>query len=154
MERRYFLQLDKERMTFMDEIGGCERILKTPMPRAYSIAIRRFIIIFLVLLPFGLIPKIDRDRFNQAAGSIDRSRMWLTPLVAMIAAFPLLALDRIGEELQNPFSTKHLNHLDLDGITATIERNLLALIDGPLVDQDITKHIDVIEIVTRDDGAG
>ncbi len=134
MDRFSFIQIDKERMTLIDHIGGCERILKTPMPRAYSITIRRFIFAFLFLLPFCLIPKLDREHSDLKLDEVDRSRMWLTPLVTMLVAFPLLALDRIGSELQNPFGLKNLNHLDLDGITTTIEQNLLALLEGPAVD--------------------
>jgi putative membrane protein len=52
---------------------------------------------------------------------------WLTPLVTLIVTFPLLAIDRIGTELQSPFSTENLNHLPLDEICATIERDLRAL---------------------------
>jgi putative membrane protein len=44
----------------------------------------------------------------------------------MLVAAPLLALDQIGVELQNPFSTSNLSHLPLDDISAGIERNLLA----------------------------
>ena len=134
-----FLQIDKERMTLIDHIGGCERILKTPMPRAYSIAIRRFIFLFLVLLPFGLIQKLDSGRSSSFSANIFRAKMWLTPLVTMLVAFPLLSLDRIGSELQNPFARTNLNHLHLDDITSTIERNLLALLDGPAVDSEIAE---------------
>src|SRR5262249_13770126 len=52
---------------------------------------------------------------------------WLTPLVTMLVAFPILALDEIGVELQNPFSTLRLNHLPLDKICENLERNLTAL---------------------------
>ena len=139
MDRMTFLQIDRERMTLIDHIGGCERILKTPMPKAYSIAIRRFIFLFLILLPFGLIQKLDRNRVD--GEHISKARMWLTPLVTMLVAFPLLSLDRIGSELQNPFAKKNLNHLLLDDITATIERNLLALVDGPAADADVVELV-------------
>jgi putative membrane protein len=49
----------------------------------------------------------------------------------MLLAFPLLAVDRIGTELQNPFSPDSLNHLPLDEICATIEGNLLAMLEQP-----------------------
>jgi putative membrane protein len=137
MDPLAFLQIDKERMSLIDHIGGCERILKTPMPRAYSIAIRKFIFLFLALLPFGLIQKFDKNRMDPASHQVARSRLWLTPLVTMIVAFPLLSLDRIGSELQNPFSTTNLNHLPLDEITETIERNLLALLDGPAAEIEV-----------------
>ena len=63
-------------------------------------------------LPFGILAKAD----------------WLTPLVTMLVAFPILALDEIGVELQNPFSPDHLNHLPLDEICENLERNLLCLL--------------------------
>jgi ion channel-forming bestrophin family protein len=104
---------EQERATLIDHVGGCERILKTPLPVAYSIETRQFIFVFLVALPFGILQKAD----------------WLTPLVTILVAYPILALDEIGVELQNPFSTDRLNHLPLDDICQQLERNLLALLE-------------------------
>lgn len=106
-----FLQIDKERARLIDHIGGCERILNTPLAKAYSIKIRRFLFLFMMTLPFGLLGE---------AG-------WMTPLVTMLVAYPLLSLDQIGVELENPFSEKRLSHLPLNQISDTIENNLLAL---------------------------
>jgi putative membrane protein len=47
----------------------------------------------------------------------------------MLVAYPLLSLDRIGAELQNPFGTANLSHLPLNEISAGIERTLLGLLD-------------------------
>jgi putative membrane protein len=137
MDRFAFLQADKERMALIDHYGGCERILKTPIPRAYSIEIRRFIFIFLAFLPFGLIPKVEKAE----ADSGNFFGWWLTPLILMIVAYPLLSLDKIGTELQNPFSKRRLNHLDLDGITTTIEGNLLALLEGPAAVLEVAEFV-------------
>jgi ion channel-forming bestrophin family protein len=112
MDRFAFVRAEEERAKLIDHIGGCERILKTPLPEAYSIEIRRFIFVFLAALPFGILMKVD----------------WLTPLVTMLVAFPILALDEIGVELQNPFSKRRLNHLPLDQICEDLERNLMALL--------------------------
>lgn len=105
------LLAEQTRGQLIDHIGGCERILKTPLPKVYSINIRRFIVIFLGTLPFGLLPKLDG----------------LTPVVVFLVSYPLLALDQIGVELQNPYSTRNLGHLPLDTICDGIERDLLAL---------------------------
>lgn len=118
MDRFAFLRAEEERAKLIDHVGGCERILKTPLPIAYSIQIRQFIFVFLVALPFGILLEVD----------------WLTPLVTMLVAFPILALDEIGVELQNPFSTDRLNHLPLDDICQQLERNLLALLDDAAPD--------------------
>ncbi|MFO0946475.1 MAG: bestrophin family ion channel [Planctomycetota bacterium] len=51
-----------------------------------------------------------------------------TPLIEMIVAYTLLALDQIGVELQNPFDASRLGHLPLNSICGTIEENLLAFL--------------------------
>ena len=107
------LPAEEARNRLVDHLGGCERILKTPIPAVYSTHIRRFIILFLVTLPFGLLAKIG----------------WLTPLVQMLVAYPILGLDQIGLELQNPFNQDHLGHLPLEDIGNTIEGDLLALLE-------------------------
>jgi putative membrane protein len=107
-----FQQADRDRALLLDHVGGCERIQKTPLPLAYAVKIRQFIFVFLLALPFALIARVG----------------WLTPLVTILVAYPILALDEIGAELQQPFSTASLNHLPLDEICATIERDLLALL--------------------------
>lgn len=110
-----FLQIDKERATLIDHIGACERILKTPLPIVYSIKIRRFIVLFLLTVPFALLHQLQEQ--------------WLIPFITMLVAYPLMALDQIGIELQNPFATKNLSHLPLSTISANIESNLKSLLD-------------------------
>jgi ion channel-forming bestrophin family protein len=107
-----FLQIDTDRGMLIDHIGGCERIRSAPLPRVYSIHIRRFVFLYLATLPFPLLFKIG----------------WLTPLITLLVAYPILSLDQIGLELQNPFSTRNMGHLPLDEITSKIEGNLLALL--------------------------
>jgi putative membrane protein len=114
MDRFAFLQADRERATLIDHIGGCERILKTPLPVVYAIKIRRFITLFLLTLPFALLNRLSLDRF--------------VPLITMLVAYPLISLDQIGVELQNPFSKNNLSHLPLDDISANIEKNVLGLL--------------------------
>jgi ion channel-forming bestrophin family protein len=107
-----FLQVDSQRAQLIDHLGGCERILRTPLAFAYAVKVRRFIVLYLVLLPFALVGPVG----------------WLTPLVTMFVAYPLLGLDHIGTELQNPFSPRSLSHLPLETICATIERDVMALV--------------------------
>jgi putative membrane protein len=109
-----FIQVDRERALLIDHIGACERIAKTPLPRAYSINIRRFIVIFILMLPFSLLHLLDSD--------------WLIPFITMLVAYPLLSLDQIGVELENPFSASNLSHLPLDDISADIERDVLSVL--------------------------
>jgi putative membrane protein len=111
LDRVALLQAERSRANLVDHLGGCERIVKTPLPLAYRIMIRRLIVLFLATLPFALLPKIG----------------WLTPLVTFMVAYPILELDVIGTELQNPFNRHNMGHLPLDDICETIEENVLAL---------------------------
>jgi putative membrane protein len=110
------LRIDPGRAALIDDIGGCERIVKTPLPLAYRVEIRRFLILFIAAIPFAFVRRL----------------YWLDPLVTFLVAAPLLAVDKIGTELQDPFSKDSLNHLPLDEICATIERNLLAMLEQPI----------------------
>lgn len=107
-----FLELERQRALLVDYIGGCERILKTPMPLVYAIKTRRFIFLFLLLLPFSFLDK---------AG-------FYSVIIFLLVAYPLLSLDRIGLELQNPFAKKNLSHLPLDAICHTIKTNGMDLV--------------------------
>ena len=108
---------EDQRCLLIDHIGGCERISKTPLATAYVILIRRFLVVFLLTLPFALLRRVE----------------WMTPVIELLVAYPILALDHIADDLQQPFSTKSINHLPLNDITTTIETNLMALVDGPVV---------------------
>ncbi|AUX22879.1 hypothetical protein SOCEGT47_033950 [Sorangium cellulosum] len=109
-----FYSAEYERARLIDHVGGCERILKTPMPRVHTIKLRRFLVLYLLVLP----PAV--------AG-----QLWWTPaLVTILVAYPLLAIDQIAVELENPFSKRNLSHLPLEDICSTVEANLLDLL-GP-----------------------
>lgn len=108
MDRFAFMQAEHERATLIDHIGACERIMKTPLARVFSIKIRRFLFLYLIGLPIAIVDKMGV----------------LTPLLTVAVAYPLLSVDQIGIELQNPFATDRLSHLPLDEICGAIERNV------------------------------
>lgn len=109
-----FNRAEAQRAILIDHMGACERIRSSPLPLAYRIEIRRFILLFLITLPFALL---------EDAG-------WLTPLTTMLVAIPTLALDKIGTELQFPFAPSSLNHLPLDQLCLKIETDLLAMLES------------------------
>ena len=84
------------------------------LTQIYSLKIRHFILLFLLLLPVAMIPQLNT--------------IWWIPILTMLIAYPLLSLDQIGVELENPFSTANHSHLPLNDISATIERNLLSFL--------------------------
>ncbi len=105
------IQCERERAQLIDHIGACERILLTPLPPVYVMKVRRFIAIYMIVLPFSLVDRVG----------------WAAPLLTMLVAYPILGLDQIAVELENPFSKQNLGHLPLDAICEKIESNVLAL---------------------------
>ena len=103
-----FLHAQEKIEHIIDAQGACERILKTPMPFVMAVKSRRFILFFLLMLPFALA----------------NVSLFISPLIAGIVSYALFSLDQIGIELQNPFSEKNLSHLPLDNICKTIEDNI------------------------------
>lgn len=107
-----FLQIEKQREKIIDCQGACERILTTPMPFVMAVKSRRFILIFILLLPFSLI----------------HSSLYLSPLIMSVVSYALFSLDQIGIELQNPFQESNLSHHPLMHICNKIQTDLEALI--------------------------
>jgi ion channel-forming bestrophin family protein len=97
-----------------DAQGGCEKILKTPLPFTYAALIKQVLLLYLVSLPLVLI-----DKFWFAA-----------PLVVAGVSLGLLGIEEAGVEIEDPFGTGP-NHLPLDRICETIVRDTAALASDP-----------------------
>lgn len=106
-----FYRAERERSVLIDDIGACERILKTPVPFVFAIKLKRFILFYLSILPIALIHKYG-------LGSL---------FIDGVVAYTLLSLDSLGFELQNPFYTTKFSHLPLDTICETIEKNVFEI---------------------------
>lgn len=113
-----FLRADEQREQLTNAQGACERILKTPMPFVMAVKSRRFILFFLLVLPFALI----------------NISPLITPWITFLVAYALLALDQISIELQNPFAISNLSHLPLTQICQSIEANIIELRQAKLND--------------------
>ncbi|HEY9853935.1 MAG TPA: bestrophin family ion channel [Leptolyngbyaceae cyanobacterium] len=110
----------------VDCLGGCERIIKTPIPLAYAIHLKQLLLLYCLSLPFQLV-----EHFN-----------WFTgPIVALIS-FTLLGIEQIGIEIENPFGHDP-NDLPLDDICTNMQRNIEDLITlSPYVRDWKTKQIE------------
>ncbi len=98
--------------------AGCERILLTPLPFAYTLLLHRCAWMFCVLLPFGLASSLG----------------WATPVVSAVLAYAFFGLDQLGEEMEEPFGLEP-NDLPLDAMVRTLEIDLLdSLGERPLPD--------------------
>jgi putative membrane protein len=123
MDRFAFMQAEHERAQLIDHVGACERIIRTPLAKVFSIKIRRFLFLYLVALPIAIVDKTGA----------------MTPLIVLVVAYPLLSLDQIGIELQSPFSRERLSHLPLDEISANIENNVRGFLVDPVGESPVVR---------------
>ncbi|MDX2216666.1 MAG: bestrophin family ion channel [Oculatellaceae cyanobacterium bins.114] len=91
----------------VDALGGCERILKTPIPLAYAIHLKQLLLIYCLSLPFQFVKDLN---------------MW-TGLIVALVSFTLFGIEEIGIEIENPFG-RDPNDLPLDTICATMLHNI------------------------------
>ncbi|MCV3239135.1 bestrophin family protein [Mesorhizobium sp. ZC-5] len=104
LEPMDFRILDERLSALSAMQAGCERIMGTPLPFAYTLLLQRTAYIFCLLLPFGL---------AFSAG-------WATPLFTALIAYTFFGLDALSEELEDPFGTQ-ANDLALDGLCRVCE---------------------------------
>jgi putative membrane protein len=87
--------------------GGMERIANTPLPYPYVAFPRLFITLFCVIVPIGLVETLG----------------WFTPLASTVVGFMLLAIEKIGTDLQSPFTASE-HEIQMAALCNNIERNL------------------------------
>jgi hypothetical protein len=95
----------------MECLTGFERILRTPIPLAYSVHLHHSIWIYILALPFQL---------------VDTNGYW-TILVVGITAFFLLGILAIGWEIENPFGYDD-NDLPLDDFCKVLRREIEVIV--------------------------
>jgi putative membrane protein len=97
--------------SLVDALGGCERVLKTPIPLAYSIHLKQLLLLYCLALPFQMVGALG----------------WATPTVVALISFAVFGIEEIGIEIENPFGDDP-NDLPLDAICHTMQQNLEDLI--------------------------
>lgn len=96
--------------TLIDILGKCERIRNTPIPIAYAFLLKFFIILYVVILPLGL---------------LDDLGFYSIPL-GLILYYILMSIVLTAEEIEEPFGTD-LNDLPMEELSANIKRNVLEI---------------------------
>jgi putative membrane protein len=104
------VELDRTISRLTDAMGKCERIKNTVFPATYSLYIHMSLILFIVLLPFGVI---------EYFGAFE------VPLVIAISACFLL-IEKMAIHLQDPFENKPTD-TPMTTISRNIEKNLMQL---------------------------
>jgi len=119
------LELVRLIAAFGEAQGKCERLKNYPYPRQYATLNLFFVWLFIVLVPFGLMPEFQKlgDRF-----------IWLTVPVSVIISWVFHTMDKIGDSSENPFEGGP-NDVPITSLSRTIEidlREMLREDDIPL----------------------
>ncbi|KAI5859247.1 UPF0187-domain-containing protein [Durotheca rogersii] len=97
-----------------DVMVSTERILNTPLPIAYAIAISQITWLYVFLLPFQLLLELG----------------WITIPATVAASYIILGIFFIGHEIENPFGND-VNDLPLDLFCQQIVQDLETIASRP-----------------------
>ncbi|EMD64860.1 hypothetical protein COCSADRAFT_315444 [Bipolaris sorokiniana ND90Pr] len=86
---------------------GMDRVLQTPLPIAYSIAISQITWVYVMMLPFQLWDSLR----------------WITIPGCIFAAYIIIGLSAIGREIENPFG-HDVNDLPLEAFCEELELDI------------------------------
>ncbi|MHC6199086.1 bestrophin family protein [Elizabethkingia miricola] len=90
-----------------DVVGGCERIVSTPIPYSYQVLLHRTVYIYCFLLPFALVDSLG----------------WFMPFIVVFIAYTFVAFEAIADEIEEPFGTD-ANDLALNSMCIMIDETI------------------------------
>jgi putative membrane protein len=103
--------LDDELQALTDITGACERIKNTPIPYSYSLFIKKFIFMYTMTMPFGLVFEF---------------KYW-TILISTFVLYVFGSIELIAEEIEDPFGND-TNDLPTNELTEKIGQNINAIL--------------------------
>ena len=137
--------MDNNMAQFLDNLGTCERLFKTPIPVAYTRLTSRVLMLWHLALPFGLWEDCR----------------WLTIPATFMSAATLFYIEQVGVMIEEPFWVLSLEHLcssvtsAIDGLSSAHEealtmdwtclvtrnpkRGLLTKYEPPVLNLDLSK---------------
>lgn len=102
-----------ETQAFLDIQGACERIKATPIPFAHNFFIKLFVLAYIAIMPFVLVP-------HEAFG-------FLAVPVTMFVAYALVGIEYISVEIEEPFGLD-CNDLPTHNLALKIQANVHELL--------------------------
>ena len=97
-----------------EALTGMDRVLQTPLPIAYSIAISQITWVYVMMLPFQLCADLH----------------WITIPGCIFAAYIIIGLAAIGSEIENPFGND-VNDLPLEAYCEELELDIDTITSQP-----------------------
>lgn len=125
-----FLELENILREFFNLQGKSERIKNFPYPRQYATLGYDFVWIFIILLPFGVVPEFARagELLAQDHPSISSFFVWMAVPFTAIVSWVFHTMQRIGTAGENPFEGS-ANDVPISTIARGIEIDLREMLD-------------------------
>ena len=101
------LMLDHNLNHFLDSLGACERIKKTPIPYSYSLFFKKFIFIFVSTIPLAFVYEFG----------------YYSAIISTLIFYVLVSMEVLAEEIEDPFGND-VNDLPTERISAEIKNNV------------------------------
>ncbi|WP_026967983.1 bestrophin family protein [Algoriphagus terrigena] len=126
-----WMELQNSIVKFTDAQGKAERIKNFPYPRNFASVTTYLMIIFILLLPFGLL----REYSQIGQGTfLEGYTIWFNIPFSAVAAWVFHVLDAVGESAVNPFEGS-ANDVPITQISRTVEIDMRDMLDeSPLPD--------------------
>ncbi len=117
LQRESIITLTPLLLAFDDVTGACERVRNTPIPFSYSSYVKQFVLLYALILPFGLVREFGYG----------------TVIASMFTFFATMGLELLATEIEEPFGTDR-NDLPLDDLAERIAKDTRQILTGDASD--------------------
>ena len=124
-----FLELESSISNLINHQGKSERIKNFPYPRQYATLGYDFVNIFILLLPFGIVPEFSKlgASLSENFPIVGPYFVWLAVPFSTIVSWVFNTMQRIGTVGENPFEGS-ANDVPISTISRGIEIDLLEML--------------------------
>ncbi len=112
-------QMEGQLLALTNYMSSAEKIKYTPLPRQYDFFTRVFVVLFGLLMPFGLLSFFNTPELSPFS--------WLVVPLSILIAGVFIVMERTGAAIEDPFENK-VTDVPLSYLCNTIERNLKELL--------------------------
>lgn len=113
------MELTEVLRSFYTLQGKNERIKKFPLPRQYSAMSEYFVWIFVLILPFSMVPELME---------VDNWGIWLSIPITALVGWVYRVMEAIGDYSENPFQGL-INDIPMMSLCRTIEIDLREMLN-------------------------
>ena len=109
-----YVEIENQLVQLFEHQGKCERIKNFPYPRQFATINQMFMRLFASLIPFGMLNEFQK---------LGDYMVWLTIPFSVVVAWIFLAMEKVGENTENPFEG-NANDVPITALSRTIEIDL------------------------------